>query len=114
MTKEEQIQKYVVSLGISLEEATQLWEDDQADFIGEEGEEMTQKAKEIRRYEQSDKPRKKGGRQIKEDIEKKQILELLLATLQEGGYSAEIVSSKEIKFNDFSISLVRHRPKKGT
>ena len=113
MSKEEQIQKYMVSLGLSREDAEQLWEDDQADFIGEEGEEMTQKAKQIRRYEQSDEPRKKGGRQIKEDTEKKQVLELLLTTLKENGYNAEIVSSKEIKFNDFSISLVRHRPKKG-
>ena len=45
MTKEQQIQNYMTKLNISYEEALQLWEDDQEDFIGEEGEKMTQKAK---------------------------------------------------------------------
>lgn len=111
MSKEETILGFMKSLDISREEAEQLWEDDQADFIGEEGEEMTQKAKEIRRYEQADKPRKQGIRQIKEDTEKKEILELLLSVLQKNGYPAEIVSSKEIAFNEFSVSIVRHRQK---
>ena len=49
MDKEKQILSYMNSLKISREEAEQLWEDDQADYIGEEGEEMTKKAKEIKR-----------------------------------------------------------------
>ena len=126
MSKEEQIQKYVVSLGISLEEATQLWEDDQADFIGEEGEEMTQKAKQIRRYEQSEKPREKTQRKQKIDEEKVAILSWILDGLmnrhrlvEEDDWDFEEINlvnpQKEITFkvggNEYSISLIKHRKK---
>ena len=46
--KEKQIQNYMKNLQISREEAEQLWEDDQEDFIGEEGEAMTEKAKAVK------------------------------------------------------------------
>ena len=51
MTKEQQIKSYMDKLKISREEAEQLWKDDQEDYIGEEAEEMTRKAKEVKRYE---------------------------------------------------------------
>ena len=126
MSKEEQIQKYMVSLGLSREDAEQLWEDDQADFIGEEGEEMTQKAKQIRRYEQSAEPRKKTERQVKLDEEKVKILEWILDRLvdrhrliEEDEWDFENVvlanPQKEITFtvggNEYSISLIKHRKK---
>lgn len=126
MDKEKQIQKYMVSLGISREDAEQLWEDDQADFIGEEGEEMTQKAKQIRRYEQSAEPRKKTERQVKLDEEKVKILEWILDRLvdrhrliEEDEWDFENVvlanPQKEITFtvggNEYSISLIKHRKK---
>lgn len=121
MSKEEQIQKYVVSLGISLEEATQLWEDDQADFIGEEGEEMTQKAKQIRRYEQADKPRAKATREKKLDEEKIKIIDFLWGCMLNETHLLELENvevtnpQKEISFtlggNEYSISLIKHRKK---
>ena len=126
MDKEKQIQKYMVSLGISREDAEQLWKDDQADFIGEEGEEMTQKAKQIRRYEQSAEPRKKTERQVKLDEEKVKILEWILDRLvdrhrliEEDEWDFENVvlanPQKEITFtvggNEYSISLIKHRKK---
>ena len=126
MDKEKQIQKYMVSLGISREDAEQLWEDDQADFIGEEGEEMTQKAKQIRRYEQSAEPRKKTEKQVKLDEEKVKILEWILDRLvdrhrliEEDEWDFENVvlanPQKEITFtvggNEYSISLIKHRKK---
>ena len=126
MSKEEQIQKYMVSLGISREDAIQLWEDDQADFIGEEGEEMTQKAKQIRRYEQSEKPREKTQRKQKIDEEKVAILSWILDGLmnrhrlvEEDDWDFEEVKlanpQKEITFkvgeNEYSISLIKHRKK---
>lgn len=126
MSKEEQIQKYMVSLGLSREDAEQLWEDDQADFIGEEGEEMTQKAKQIRRYEQSEKPREKTQRKQKIDEEKVAILSWILDGLmnrhrliEEDDWDFEEVNlvnpQKEITFkvgeNEYSISLIKHRKK---
>ncbi len=126
MSKEEQIQKYMVSLGLSREDAEQLWEDDQADFIGEEGEEMTQKAKQIRRYEQAEKPREKTQRKQKIDEEKVAILSWILDGLmnrhrlvEEDDWDFEEVNlvnpQKEITFkvgeNEYSISLIKHRKK---
>ena len=40
--KEKQILQYMSSLEISREEAEQLYEDDLEDYIGEDGEEMTE------------------------------------------------------------------------
>lgn len=126
MSKEEQIQKYMVSLGLSREDAEQLWEDDQADFIGEEGEEMTQKAKQIRRYEQADKPRAKAQHKQKIDEEKVEILSWILDGLEnrhrlieEDDWDFEEINltnpQKEITFkvgeNEYSISLIKHRKK---
>ena len=121
MDKEKQIQKYMVSLGISREDAEQLWEDDQADFIGEEGEEMTQKAKQIRRYEQSAEPRKKTERQVKLDEEKVAIIDFIWGCMLNNTHIMELENitvanpQKEITFtvggNEYSISLIKHRKK---
>lgn len=118
----------MVSLGLSREDAEQLWEDDQADFIGEEGEEMTQKAKQIRRYEQADKPRAKATKEKKLDNEKVKILEWILDRLvdrhrlieeDEWDFENVVIANpqKEITFtvggNAYTLNLIKHRPKKG-
>ena len=118
----------MVSLGLSREDAEQLWEDDQADFIGEEGEEMTAKAKQIRRYEQADKPREKAQRKQKIDEEKVEILSWILDGLEnrhrlieEDDWDFEEIClsnpQKEITFkvggNAYTLNLIKHRPKKG-
>ena len=123
MSKEEQIQKYMVSLGLSREDAEQLWEDDQADFIGEEGEEMTAKAKQIRRYEQADKPREKAQRKQKIDEEKVQIIDFIWGCMLNETHLIELENievtnpQKEITFrvggNAYTLNLIKHRPKKG-
>lgn len=123
MSKEEQIQKYMVSLGLSREDAEQLWEDDQADFIGEEGEEMTQKAKQIRRYEQADKPRAKATKEKKLDDEKVAIIDFIWGCMLNNTHIMELEDitvanpQKEITFtvggNAYTLNLIKHRPKKG-
>lgn len=118
MTKQEQIEKYMKSLGISKEEAEQLWEDDQEDFIGEEGEEMTKKAKEIKRYEKADKP--KGERKPKErkvDLDKKKLLELCEKALEDYVFDLTVKTETEISFEfqneNYTLKLTKHRkPKK--
>lgn len=127
MTKEQQILHYMKSLQISREEAEQLWEDDKEDFIGEEGERMTQKAKEIRRYEKADKPKEKKKREIKLDEMKIAIINFLENAMgsrhrfieeDEWDFEKVIVKNpqKEITFvvNDceYSLNLVKHRPPK--
>ncbi len=116
--KENKIQQYMKALDITREEAIQLIEDDENDIIGEEGEELQEKAKEVRRYEKSDKPRKKAVKERKVDEEKKHLLEILAEALTHS-VPTENISVKneaEINFdygvNKYTIKLVKHRPPK--
>lgn len=115
--KEMEIQNYMTKLGISYEEATQLWEDDQEDYIGEEGEAMTAKAKEIKRYEKKPTERKKVTRERKVDETKKHLLLMMKVLLE--GKGADVIGIKtetEINFvyNDenYTLKLTKHRNKK--
>lgn len=119
MDKEQAILNYMKNLDISREEAEQLWLDDKEDFIGEEAEEMTKKAKSIKRYEQADKTEKKT-KVKKLDEEKVKIISLLFEMLQD---TQEMCfqdltiknEQKEITFilngNDYSLSLTKHKKK---
>lgn len=117
MTKEEQIKSYMNKLKISREEAEQLWEDDQEDYIGEEGEEMTKKAKEIKNYTQSDKTkRKKSTRERKVDHVKRYLLQLaedgLEGFVENVEYQNEVSISFDYEGEHYSLKLTRHRPPK--
>ena len=127
MTKEQQIENYMKSLQISRAEAEQLYEDDKEDFIGEEGEEMTKKAKEVRRYEKADKPKSKKKREVKLDEMKIAIINFLESAMEsrhrwieedEWDFEDVIVKNpqKEITFTvngcEYSLNLIKHRPPK--
>lgn len=121
MTREEQIENYVVSLGISLADAEQLYEDDKADFIGEEAEEITKKAKEVSRtihqaHEFVRKP--KVERVRKENPEKAMIISRLAETIEKIGKNTQVTNTeKYITFsigeNNYELNLVcKRKPKK--
>ena len=117
MTKEQQIEKYMKSLEISREEAEQLWEDDQEDFIGEEGEQMTAKAKEIRRYEQAEEKKERKPRERKVDENKLFILTKvkdLFEELELAEISLKTETEISFTFNgsNYSLKLTKHRPPK--
>lgn len=114
MDKEKQILQYMEKLQISREGAEQLWNDDQEDFIGDNGEEMTKKAKEIKRYEKSaDTPKERAPREKKIDVEKVAILQILQKALIDNGYNVTVVNEqKEISFDSFLVTLTKHRPPK--
>lgn len=113
--KEKAIKTYMEKLGISREEAGQLWEDDQADYIGEEGEEMTKNAKELRRYEKGKTSRKKMEKTRKVDTVKKFLLDCAVKGLMEEVSRIEYQNEVSISFvyNDenYSLKLTRHRKK---
>ena len=123
MNKEQTIEQYMKSLDINREEAEQLWEDDQADYIGEEGEVMTQKAKQIRRYEQAEKPRAKALKEKKLDDEKVAIIDFIWGCMLNNTHIMELENisianpQKEITFavggHEYSISLIKHRKNGG-
>lgn len=114
--KEKEIKKYMEKLGISYQEAEQLWEDDQDDYIGEEGEKMTENAKSLKRYEKSEKTRKKSTRERKVDTVKKHLLDLavngLVADVQQIEYQNEVSISFVYNGDNYSLKLTRHRPLK--
>lgn len=127
MTKEQEIQKHMQVLGLTREQAEQLWEDDNSDFVSEEMAEMERKAKTNRRYEQSDKPRAKAKREVKIDQEKVNILVHIEGAMvsrhsiiDEDDWDFENVNivnpQREITFrvgeNEYSLVLTKHRPKK--
>jgi hypothetical protein len=114
--KEKEIKKYMDKLGISYEEAEQLWEDDQEDYIGEEGEQMTEKAKALKRYEKADTKRKKSTRERKVDTVKKHLLDLIVEGLKGSVECVEYQNEVSISFkygeDNYSVKLTRHRPPK--
>ena len=114
--KEKTIQNYMKNLGISRDEAEQLWEDDQEDYIGEEGEQMTQKAKEIKRYEKSEKPKGKVKKERQIDENKKLILDNLHNVLETFVKITNRKTETEISFvyNDenYTLKLTKHRKEK--
>ena len=66
-----------------------------------------------RRYEKSDKPRKKAERVRKVDEQKKVILEKLMSVID---VEKTVKNEAEFSFNlngtDYTVKLVKHRPKK--
>ena len=114
MTKEEQIKNYMEKLKISREEAEQLFEDDAEDFIGDEGEEMTEKAKNLRRYEKADKSKKdRKPKERKVDQKKAYILGELHKALEPLVEITNIKTETEISFmhngENYTLKLTKHR-----
>jgi predicted transcriptional regulator len=111
--KEKAIVNYMEKLKISREDAEQLWEDDQADFIGEEGEKMTENAKELRRYEKGKTSRKKMVKERKVDTIKKHLFDLVINGIAEEVEQIERHNEVSIAFvynnENYSLKLTRHR-----
>lgn len=114
MDKEKIILDYMQKLKISREEAEQLFEDDLEDYIGEEGEQMTEKAKDLRRYEKADKPKKeRKSKERKVDQEKAYILGELHKALEPLVEITNIKTETEISFvhngENYTLKLTKHR-----
>lgn len=118
LEKEQEIQRHMKVLGLTREQAEQLWEEDNSDYVSEEIAEMERKAKANRRYEQSDKPRAKVKREVKVDEEKVKIINFLMRVLTDSDVSQLEVKNpqREIAFQlngeDYSLTLTKHRAKK--
>lgn len=114
--KEKAIQTYMKKLNISHEEAEQLWEDDQEDYIGEEGEKMTENAKKLKRYEKGENARKKSTRERKVDTVKKYLLDLIVEGLKGSvewiEYQNEVSISFKYGEDNYLLKLIRHRQPK--
>lgn len=116
--KEKTIRNYMDKLGLTQDEALQLWEDDHSNEDLPEVKVLTEKAKHIKRYEQSSKPRKKAEKERKVDIQKKEILEECGKALENMGANitnrqTETKIMFEFSGESYTLQLTKHRKKKG-
>ena len=111
-----EIQHNMKALGISEEEAIDMWLDDNDYTENEVVEELTKKAKSVKRYEQAEKPRKKTVKERKVDEEKKHLINILVTSLNGEVSNISVKNEAEISFicneNSYTIKLVKHRPPK--
>lgn len=115
--KEADIQKMMKRLKCSREEAIELIKSDESDEMTPEQAELEKKAKAMgRRYEQSDKPRKKVEKVRKVDTVKKSLLDIVLDALQDTVKITEIKNELACEFEyngeKYGLKITRHRPKK--
>lgn len=113
------IKKSMDLLGLSHDEAVQLWLEDEGYLENEVVEELTAKAKanKISHEAKAEKPRKSVKRERKPDEEKENLIEMLANCLKEAGFDTEIINkSKIIEFNigenHYKLDLIKQRPPK--
>lgn len=91
-------------------------EEDGEPVTKEEAEEMARMelgAKEIKRYEKSAEPKKpRKPKERKVDNEKLEILNVVAAALKDEGFSPEFQNETAVHFENYTLKLIRHRPKK--
>lgn len=119
------LEKLTKGLGVSQEEAIEIWLEDEGYLDNEEQEELCQKAKDNRVtatiHQAKANPTKKSQKERvkKENPTKKMVIEKTFEMLQEIAENVQIVNdSKLISFkigeNDYTFDLVEKRkPKKG-
>ena len=114
--KEKAILDYMKKLDISREEAEQLFEDDENDFIGEDGEQMTEQAKKIGRHYEQKGERKKSTRERKIDEDKFKLMKSVQFGIEEIVQNLQIKTENECSFSyngcEYSLKIIKHRPKK--
>ena len=111
-----EIEKNMKILEISKEEAIAMWLDDNDYTENEEVEELTAKAKSVKRYEKADKPRKERKVERKVDEEKKHLINILVTSLNGEVSNISVKNEAEFSFicneNSYTVKLVKHRPPK--
>ena len=119
MSKENTIKNFMEKLGISREEAEQLYLDDKDDFIGEEGEKMTASAKQTQHREKGERKERKAStsKERKIDLKKawlfKQVV-IMLGDLR-GIFNVTTKTETEIHFDycgeSYTWKLTKHKKK---
>lgn len=123
MPTEAEIRKMMKSLDCSREEVLQMLADDEKITdkancpMTPEQAELDKKARLMgRRYEMSDKPRKKAERERKVDTVKKGLLDLVLDALQDTVKITNILNERAADFeymdNSYTIKIIRHNKPK--
>ena len=116
MTKEQEIQKNMFDLGITRAEAEELYLYDHEEIENAEADTLTEKAKQIKRYEHADKPRKKSEKVRKVNEQKKLLLKMLINGIKDSVSITDVHNEADFSFDygayNYTVKLVEHRPKK--
>lgn len=114
-----EVDKLVDALGISMAEAAELWLTDNGKMVNEDQEKANaEAAHNKRRYEQAEKPRKKVTKERKVDENKRDLLEIIQKALENSGNCTDFVQNNEVDLHfkafgdDFTVKLTKHRKKK--
>lgn len=114
-----ELEKSMKLLGLSKEEAIEMYLEDEGYLENEEVEELTKKAKanKINHEAKADKPRKAVKRERKPDVEKENIIIMLANRLIDANFEVEVTNkSKIIEFsvgeNHYKLDLIKKRPPK--
>lgn len=114
-----EIDKLVDALGISMAEAAELWLTDNGKMVNEDQEKANaEAAHNKRRYEQGEKPRKKAVKERKVDENKRDLLKIIQKALENSGNCTDFVQNNEVDLHfkafgdDFTVKLTKHRKKK--
>ena len=114
-----EVDKMVDALEISIAEACELWLADHDKMVNEEQEKANKEAQSgKRRYEISANPRKKTEKVRKIDFEKGFLLEIMRKALENEANIEEfwVKTETELYFtynnNKYTVKLTKHRPKK--
>lgn len=114
-----EINKNIKVLGLTKEEAIQMWLDDEGYTTNEEQEELCRKSKEnkIQHGAKSAAPRKKSTRERKPNERKIALIKILAEALETAGIEVNVTnSSKIIEFSfenfNYKLDLIEKRVKK--
>lgn len=119
--KEKEIQNFMKKLGLSYEEAEQLWLDDNSDEMTPEQAELSKKAKASgteKMYINTEKVKNRTSEKVRKvDEQKKLILETLKPPLEKIGVAEiNIKTETEISFDlsgsKYTLKLTKHRKEK--
>lgn len=110
------LKKSMEKFGLSKEDAIQLWLEDNDYSTNEEVEILSEKAKEFRRYEKSDKERKKSTKERKVDQNKAFLLQILMDSIKNEYSITTVKNEAEFSFSmgedNYTVKLIKHRPPK--
>lgn len=110
------IKTFMDKYSLSQDEAIQLWLEDNDYLENEVVNELIEKTKGQRHYEKSTKERKASTKERKVDEEKKYLLNLLINAINNENCIDSVKNEAEFSFtfgeNNYTVKLVKHRPKK--
>lgn len=111
------IEKIQKNNGVSYNEAVYAWLVDEEYIDDETVDELSEKAKQnIKRYEKSDKERKKSTRERKVDENKAYLLQILMNAIKNEYSITGVKNEAEFAFSmgedNYTVKLIKHRPPK--